>query len=672
MIKASNAYKEAMRKSIRERAYISVTIGIVNGNAQSTAQFDGNYAWWSNKILPFRNDATYAEYATFESDYMRCDGQMLFLPRNTDEIYQLKNAPLTTENVMESIIVTFPKEYSIKGLTLDFGKYFPTRFKVISDEKELIYSNSNEEFLTTDVIGNTKRIEIIPISMVGGNKRFRIQKITMGVGLTYDNSNIVSANFEEFVHGISAETPYQKFNITIFDEKNVYNVDDENSFINFLETGQKVEISYGMTLPNNSVEWIKKATLFLDEWNSKKNQMSFSATDIFETMTDDYTGGYQIYDRTAYEEAIKILNDFGLESDEYIVDDCLRDIELHNPMPKATHKQCLQLLCNACRCSLYQDENGRIIIKANFANVIEPKDIEVEATKEAWWSNAENVLYGSNNVYSDLTRNFMRADGLQLFLPRIKGSAIEKTGYVTESIADTVGNFEENPVLTLKLPAAYTYYGVYIKFQGNPPQEIKVHTYNNEKLLKTFSYTNLKEVSLLNDEFSNFNIIKFEICKAYPKNRVLIDSISFGNLSDYTLSKNSMVENPYGYSDKKVKDIYVKIFEFEEKDGEPKKVENNVYFVKNIGNTGDIKYCENQLISNEEHAKIVAEWIGNYYSNRISYDVSYRGDPVLCAPDIIYMESDVTKNLQVEVEKHTLNFNGAFSGSLNMRKALGN
>ena len=266
----------------------------------------------------------------------------------------------------------------------------------------------------------------------------------------------------------------------------------------------------------------------------------------------------------------------------------------------------------------------------------------------------------------------MRADGLQLFLPRIESSTIEKTGYVTESIADTAGNFEENPVLTLRLPAAYTYYGVYIKFQGNPPQEIKVHTYNNEKFLKTFSYTNLKEVSLLNDEFSNFNIIKFEICKAYPKNRVLIDSISFGNLSDYTLSKNSMVENPYGYSDKKVKDIYVKIFEFEEKNGEPKKVENNVYFVKNIGNTGDIKYCENQLISNEEHARIVAEWIGNYYSNRISYDVSYRGDPVLCAPDIIYMESDVTKNLQVEVEKHTLNFNGAFSGDLNMRKALGN
>lgn len=106
--------------------------------------------------------------------------------------------------------------------------------------------------------------------MVGGNKRLRVEKIVMGVGLTYRNNDVSTASFEEFVNGISAEIPYRKLSVTILDKNNVYNVDDDNSFINFLETGQKMELSYGMVLSDETVEWHKKATMLLTDWNSKK------------------------------------------------------------------------------------------------------------------------------------------------------------------------------------------------------------------------------------------------------------------------------------------------------------------------------------------------------------------------------------------------------------------
>lgn len=671
MIKASNAYKSAMQKKIRDRAYISITLGVVNGDAQNTAYFDGDYAYWGNKVLPFRNDAEYTEYATLEHNYMRVDGQMYFLPRETSGLYQLRNAPLTTQNIMETVKVTFPQEYSIKGLTIDFGKYYPTSFKIVTDEKELTYKNDKHDFSTTDVIGNTTNIQIIPIYMVGGNKRLRVEKIVMGVGLTYRNNDVSTSSFEEFVNGISAEIPYRKLSVTILDKNNVYNVDDDNSFINFLETGQKMELSYGMVLADDTVEWHKKATMLLTDWNSKKNQMSFTANDVLSTLEDNYTIGNKIYDRTAYAEAISILTDAGFEPDEYFVDDCLRDVNLHNPMPEASHKECLQLLCNASRCILFVDSDGRVNIKANFANVIDPTDMQVTSNGTAWWGNATNVLYGNNNVYAELTRNFMRVDGSQLFLPRNTGTAIEQTGYVTSNVSDENGLFSENPVLTLKLPAAYTYYGLYISFQGNPPKEMKVSTYNGDTLLKTFKYDDLKEKSLLNDEFENFDSIRFEITKAYPKNRVLIDKISFGDLSDYELKKDSMTENPYGYAERKTKDVFAKIYTFQNgEDNTPQVVEDNVYLKKSINNSGEIRYCENQLISTEDHARIVAEWIGNYYANNISYDIQYRGDPVLEAADIIFMESDIVNSLQVEVETHKLNFNGAFNGSLQLRRAM--
>nr|DAM96691.1 MAG TPA: hypothetical protein [Bacteriophage sp.] len=660
-----------MQKKIRDRAYISITLGVVNGDAQNTAYFDGDYAYWGNTVLPFRNDAEYTEYATLEQNYMRVDGQMYFLPRETSGLYQLRNAPLTTQNVMETVKVAFTQEYSIKGLTIDFGKYYPTSFKIVTDEKELIYTSDKHDFSTTDVIGDTTKIQIIPISMVGGNKRLRIEKIVMGVGLTYRNNDVSTASFEEFVNGISAEIPYRKLSVTILDKNNVYNVDDDNSFINFLETGQKMELSYGMALSDETVEWHKKATMLLTDWNSKKNQMSFTANDVISTLEDNYTKGNKIYDRTAYAEAISILTDAGFEPDEYFVDDCLRDVNLQNPMPEASHKECLQLLCNASRCILFVDSDGRVNIKANFANVIDPADMQVTSNGTAWWGNATNVLYGNNNVYAEMTRSFMRVDGSQLFLPRNTGTAIEQTGYVTSIFSDENGMFSENPVLTLKLPAAYTYYGLYISFQGNPPKEMKVSTYNGDTLLKTFKYDDLKEKSLLNDEFENFDSIRFEITKAYSKNRVLIDKISFGDLSDYELKKDSMTENPYGYAERKTKDVFVKIYTFQNgEDNTPQVVEDNVYLKKSINNSGEIRYCENQLISTKDHARTVAEWLGNYYANNISYDVQYRGDPVLEAADIIFMESDIVNSLQVEVETHKLNFNGAFSGSLQLRRAM--
>lgn len=671
MKKVSDAYKEAMEKKIRERSYISVTLGVVNSDAQNTAQFVGDYAYWSNKSLPFRNDANYVEYATLEQNYMRVDGSMYFLPKVNSGLYQLKSSPITTKDFLGRIRIDFPREFSIKGLTLKFGRYYPTKFQIVTEQKELSYDNELEEFTTSDVLGDTTYIEIIPLVMVGGQQRFRLEKVVMGVGLTYTNNDMVSSSFEEFLNGVSNEIPYQKFNLSILDNNNVYNVDDSNSFINFLEAGQKITLSYGITLDDGQVEWMQKSSMLLSDWKSQRNKMSFSATDIFATMEDEYDKGNKIYDRTAYTEALNILQDFGLEPDEYVIDDCLRDITLHNPMPKQPHRECLQLLCNATRCVFYQDEDGRVVIKANFANVIDPEDMTATSNAQSWWSNATNVLYGGNNVYADLTRHFMRVDGSQLFLPRNESTIIEKTGYVTSLVSDVDGLFEENPVLSIKLPAAYTYYGVYVTFQGNPPKEMKIRTYNNDKLVNTFEYRNLKEKSLLNDEFENFDRMELEITKAYPVNRVLIDNISFGDLSDYTLTKDSMLESPLGYAEKKTKDILVKIFTFEnDEKGEPKEVEDAVYLKRNINNAGEVKYCENQLISTESHARMIAEWLGNYYANNISYDVEYRGEPRIDSGDIIRMESDVLSNLQVEVETHRIDFDGSLTGSLALRRAM--
>lgn len=667
MISVSADYKRAMSKQRRDRAYISVGIGIINQEAQESGVLDADLGYWSHGNV-FDANQSNIEYATLEENYFRADGTMYFMPENDGLVPFLTNG-IATNNVLQPIRIDFTQIYAIKGITLEFGNAYPTEFTIETREKTLNYTNDNSKFVTSDVLGDTDYIIITPVSMVGGQQRFRLQSILMGVGLQYSNAQTKDLTLTEYVSSISDELPSEEMSFTFYDEENRFNVDDDNSFIDFLETMQRITLSFGITLENGTVEWNQIATMYLKDWKSQKGIVSFTATDRLGQMEDEYTLANRIYDRTAYKEAENIFTDSGLQPDEYYIDEYLRDVQLHNPMPNGTHKECLQLLANACRCIIRQDENGVIRIVANFANVLDPEDLTVSTNGVADWSKPDNVLIGTDVLYADMTQDFFKADGSMYFLP--EDSNYLETSYVSEQISDENGLFEVNPTLTITMPAAYTYFGLNIKFDGNPPQEMIIHTYNAGELVANKRFTDLSDNSTLINEFKSFDTMVFEFTKGYSNNRVLVNQITFGDLSDYVLTKSDMMSNPIGYKEKRVKAVRCRVFTFEnDSEGNPKEVEDSVFAVKVLNEVGEIKTVQNPLVSTQSHAQLLAEWIGNYYANNISYDVDYRGEPRNNAADIIHMESGVLSNLQVEITKHTLQYNGAFSGSMELRKAL--
>lgn len=666
MISVSNEYKQAMAKSFRDRAYVSVGIGVINQNAQSNGTVKADLSYWSSGNI-FNSNKQSIEYATMENDYFRADGSMYFMPQQSANMQLLTNG-VTTNDFLQPIRIDFNGIYAIKGITLDFGGAFPTEFTIETNEKTLSYTNDSAKFVTNDVLGDTTYIIITPIAMVGGEQRFRIKNILMGVGLAYSNYQTKDLSITETVSSISEELPSADMEFSFYDEDNNFNVDDDNSFIDFLETMQKVTVSFGVTLEDKSVEWYQIATLHLKDWSSKKGIVSITATDRLAQMEDEYTLANTMYERTAYEEAVNIFTDAGLQPDEYYIDDYLNDVPLVNPMPIGTHKECLQILANACRCIIRQDEKGIIRIVANFANILDPYDFDIETNGVAEWSKPENLFVGSDITYAELNQDFMKADGNMYFLPNDKNYL--ETSYVSEQIADDNGNFETNPTITISLPAAYTYFGINVNFNGNPPEEMIVHTYNSNKLVESKKYTYLVSSNYLYEEFKNFDKIVFEFTKGYPNNRVLVNKISFGDLSDYVLEKHDMTSQPLGYKEKRVKAVRCKVFTYEMDGDKPQEIEDEVYVAKALNLVGEIKTIQNPLVSTQEHAQLIAEWVGNYYLNNVSYDVEYRGDPRLNAADIIHMESDVLDNLQVEIASHNFRYNGAFKGSLELRRAF--
>lgn len=90
MQKVSKAYRDSMKSSLRERAYIMLSFGLINQEAQAKATVeDGDFAYYANakNVLGEKSDDTV--YATLEENFTRVDGSMFFLPRRTSRVHTL-------------------------------------------------------------------------------------------------------------------------------------------------------------------------------------------------------------------------------------------------------------------------------------------------------------------------------------------------------------------------------------------------------------------------------------------------------------------------------------------------------------------------------------------------------------------------------------------------------
>lgn len=672
MKRVSNAYKMAMAKYIRNHFYMVVSVGVISNEAQHSAKVTSDNLYLSDNKFLFKTDEVKNEYATFEENQALADGSQIFPPENDEVIQLASDIACISKDILGSITVQFDNAYDIKGLTLNFGKNYPTEFNVIINGSETHnYTNDKSEFITEDNFNSVRTITIQAVHFNNGdNKRLRIETMLMGVGIVFDNSKIETAKLQDRTSFVCEELPQIDFVVTCFDVDKKFNVDDSNSFINYLESGQAINTTIGVELDDGSIEWVEMPITYITEWASDTQRVTFTTADRIALFTEKYSDGNYIHERTLYDDAIAVRDFLGLEADEFLIDDVLKNITVTNPLPAVAAGECLQLIANAGRCSLRQDSFGRVTFIPNFENIIDPEDIIVNTDSQADWSKPSNIRTGSSVVYADFTRNFASADGSMYFLPESATDYLE-TGYVSREMGDIDGLFTTNPTVSLVLPAAFTYFGIHLEFAGNPPQEFKINTYKSSELQDSVTVTNPDLDCYVNQSFYNFDKIELEFTKSYPKNRIVLQKVSFGNLTDYRLVKRDMLQNPIGVVEPKTKSVSVKIFTYEEDEkGKAKKVDDDNFYTVDLNPIGEVVTFENQLISTEEHAQQIAEWLANYYANNVTYTVNYRGEPRIESLDYIFMDSDILNNLQVEVESHILNFNGALSGTLELRRAI--
>jgi hypothetical protein len=717
-----------------------ISFGLVNQEAQAKATVDnGSYAYYSNKDNIFGEHIDDTVYATLEEEFTKVDGSMFFLPRATEggRYYDtgIVSDKLVSEARCEVVISLNTIATDFKGLTINFGENYPVDFDIVGSTGQTIEfrGNTKSKWSTEEVLENTTYIKLVFYKMKNPQSRLRIYSIMFGYGLVYYNDSVMSSSLDSYVSPIGADVPQFDFSVTLKNYDHYFNVDNPNSAINYLETGQEMDIMYGYQTPgSDTIEWIQGNHLWCSEWESDDNTATIRCQDIFRNMDGEYVKGlYSAAGKSYYALAEEILKDAGIS--EYYIDPRLKKLYSNNPIPRVKYKEALQIIANACRCVLTQSRDGKVQIKSNFM-----PSASIATNGEETYSNAANVLTDTPKVeYATLAGNYTPTDGTMFFLPR-NGKAALTTGYVSKEISGANGTFTKNPIVTITMEAIRAYYGLKLVFGTALPAAFTIRTYKGGEPVNEYPVEKdeINTTSIILRDFDDFDVMKIEFTKtAEPYNRIVLNYFSLSDVVDFTMNRRDMTSSPKAIKQELIKEVIVPCYTYQENNREENLVYEDIdvvagevetyyiqdpsygykvkldevegkatvvawsnYFITIKFNvTGSFKLevqgyrykivekyatvslnargktvkWKNPLISNTTMANELAAWLADYYTAGIEYEYDTRGNPELDATDIVYQENEFHDGMRVNIYRHTVNFKQAFSGRVTARRIGG-
>jgi len=729
-----------MKSSLRERAYIMLSFGLINQEAQAKAKIgEGAFTRFTktDNIFGKRTDTT--TYATLEENFTKVDGSMFFLPRGT-AVGGYYDTGLTSENLISegnfSLVINLNiAATDFKGITINFGENYPVDFDIASDHGQVVEfrDNTQSEVSTEEVFENTTSLTLTFYKMKNLKSRLRIYSIMFGYGLVYYNDSVMDSMLDSYVSPIGADIPQIDFTVTLKNYDKYFNVDNPRSAINFLETGQEMDVFYGYQLPNGGgVEWIKGNHLICSEWESDDYSATIRCQDVFRSMdTEYYHGAYNAAGTSYFNLAVEILQIAGIS--DYYLDPRLKNLYTKNPLPRVKCKEALQIIANACRCVLTQSRDGVVQIKSNFA-----PEASISSNGEAPYSKVSAVLTNdSKDEYATLATGYTVVDGGMFFLPRSLERGLN-AGFVSSAISGADGTFTTNPVLTVTQEAICMYYGVKLVFGNALPSGMVIRTYNTGNLVEEYTVDDeiTKEMVIIHT-FDDFDTMKVEFTgTAEPYNRIVLNSFAFGDVTNFTMTKGDMTSSPKAIKQEVVKEVIVPCYSYQTGNPEESLISEEVtvtageemtfflgaasygyrttldeaasdkvsitasgnyyvtvkftvagtyqfevwgyrykvierYATVKLHERGKTVKWENPLISDMTMASDLAEWIADYYSAGIEYEYNTRGNPEIDVNDIVYQENEFRDNMKVTIYRATLNFSQAFSGKITARRLEG-
>ena len=726
MQRVSQAYKAEQNSQLRQEGYVWVYLGIISKEAQANAEIHGTFTVYSNEEKSHKSEPFEAYYATPEENMARVDESQFFLPRNGGfALYQ----GAVTQEICAPVTYTFGKytNLDIKGLTIDFGDFYPTYFTVSNGSPRYTYSYTNDhagKFICEDIFRDTEYITITPHTMVGGRQRLRILNILFGVGLMFDNESLISTTYKASCQHIMDSLPSKDFQFTISNLNKRFAADDPHSFVSFLQEQQEIEFTYGRKLLDGTMYTIPGGKMYLKSWSSDDTQAKFTSVGLLDYVSGTYKNG-QYYPNgiSLYDLAVLIFEDAGIE--KYCIDNYLKTLITHNPVPIQKHRNLLQLICNAARSIMRETRDGGVEILSSFV----PDLISVTCNAQTRYSNVESIVNDdiSASEYATAEKNLTYADTSQYFLPRDGRVGYVETGFMSDAVSKADGTFITNPTLTFQWEASWTFFNLVILFSDVKPTKFKIHLYNYGTLRETTIVDEVDFSTVVHYDFYDVDKIIIEFTDTNPYQRIHVAKVRFGAETDYVLDYSDMEKSPKATTTDFVKNVNVVFSEFAYgtttkklsttkavagentitfnkpchdysiayKDGgsgtlriissgayyltfsTSRAAEVNVSgiefvvnertFTRELNQVGKDKTSKNVLIDNLTLAEDNCEWLCEYFGNDVEYDINYRGEPAIDPDDQIYTENKYVELNLVRISQTQIDTSQGMSMSCKLK-----
>lgn len=641
MQKVSKAYKESMESALRERGYIMITFGLVNQDLQAKATItNGNFAWYSHSGRQiFSNKLASGDYASLEENFSKVNNSMRFLPResegNTVYDYGIVSQPIISSGVWSLTIEFNTIATDFKGLTIDFGDNYPVSFDVVSNTGQVAQfrNNTKSEWSTDTVFPNTTSLTLKVYQMKNIHSRCRIHYIMFGYGLMFSNDKVVDSSLETVVSPIGATVPQIDFSVTLDNNDHYFNVDNPNSAINYLETGQEMDVAYGYETPGaDEIEWIQGQHLWCSEWESNDSTATIKCQDILRNMDSTFDKGqYSEKGKSFYDLAVEQVQAAGVK--KYYIDPRLKKLYTKNPMPRVTSKEALQIIANACRCVLTQSRTGQVQIKSNFI-----PEYTLTSNGEERYSNLNATKTDSTkSYYATMAQNYSVVNNGMFFLPREASNiGYKSTGYVSKAISDANGRFSVNPTITMSLEAIRTYFGMHLKFGGCVPSQMYVRAYLDNALVNSYRIESreLSEDCTIYRDFDDCNKIQLEFVRtSVPYNRIVLDYFTLNEVADFTMTKDDMQSSPTAIKQELVKEVVVPCYSYQQNSKEDNVVyqdvdvtagESRTYYIQEPNYGYSVK-LDDQLNNGAEIVESGAYYVTVKFSKTGSFKLDVTG-----------------------------------------------
>lgn len=377
MITVTEAWKAAQLRRLLPEMHVEITYNVTEPGLQLDAQSAASMqeAFSRGDTLVYTGHRHPEKYATLEHGLWGLDESFEYFdgsPIDPGYVTTELAAADARFATLPTITITLGSVHTglIPGITVAWSEAFnewASSFRVTAYNGATVVAQKTFE-------GNTTPVSRVWIDLAGYNKvvievlewshpyrRARALEVFLGLRNIYTKSDLMGFRHSQSADLLSAALPKNEIEFKLRNEDARWNPDNPDGVERYLLERQEVELKYGLSVTDDTVEWVSGGTFWLSGWNTPANglEATFTARDGLEFCHEKYTGPTSgtLYTLalSAFEQANIPPNEDG--SQRFWIWDGLLEYETSFD-GEATVAEVLQMVAHAGGCVLYQDRSG--------------------------------------------------------------------------------------------------------------------------------------------------------------------------------------------------------------------------------------------------------------------------------------------------------------------------